>query len=248
MDYDKLEIATVYDEARSFSREGLQRWLDLLSRDAGLVPGALVVDLGCGTGRFSEPLAEHFGARVIGVDPSRKMLDVARQKLRSNRVVFQAASGQSLPLAEASADMVFMSMVFHHLDSRAEVANECRRILRDGGRVCMRNTTREADFPHRHFFPAIQPLIDTELPTRDQVRHVFERAGFRLAVHEIVCQVVAHNWPSFVYKSSLRADSFLARLSDEDFEAGMTALRAHAAGTSPDGAVVEELDWFVFTK
>jgi len=248
MDYDKSEMATVYDEARSLTPEGLRQWLDLLSRDARLLPGALVVDLGCGTGRFSEPLAEHFGVRVIGLDPSQKMLDLARRKLRSNRVVFQAASAQSLPLAEGSADMVFMSMVFHHLDNAAEVAKECRRILREGGRVCMRNPTREADVPKRHFFPAIQPLIDTELPTRDGARNAFEGAGFKLAVHEIVRQVVAPNWPSFVHKTSLRADSFLARVSDEDFEAGMTALRAHAAHTSPDEAVVEEVDWYVFTK
>jgi ubiquinone/menaquinone biosynthesis C-methylase UbiE len=248
MDYDKSNIAAVYEEARSFSPEGLQQWLDLLSRDAGLVPDALVVDLGCGTGRFSEPLAEHFGARVIGVDPSRKMLDLARRKRRSDRVEFRAASAQSLPVAEGSADMVFMSMVFHHLHHPTEVAKECLRILRDGGRVCMRNTTREADFTHRHFFPAMQPLIETDLPTRHQVRNIFEQAGFTLAVHEIVRQVVARNWPSFVHKSSLRADSFLARLSDEDFEAGMAALRAHAARTSPSSSVAEEVDWYVFTK
>lgn len=248
MDYDKSEIATVYDEARSLAPEALRQWLDLLSRDAGLVSGALVVDLGCGTGRFSEPLAEEFRVRVIGLDPSQKMLDLARQKLRSNRVTFQAASAQSLPLAKDSIDMVFMSMVFHHFDNPAEVAKECRRVLRDGGQVCMRNTTREADFPHRHFFPAIQPVIDTELPARDHVRHVFERAGFTLVVHDVVSHVVAPNWLSFVHKSSLRADSFLARLSDEDFEVGMAALRVHAAGTAPDVAVAEELDWFVFTK
>jgi ubiquinone/menaquinone biosynthesis C-methylase UbiE len=242
MDYDRSEIATVYDEARGFAPGGLRQWLDLVSRDSSLVPDALVADLG------SEPLAEQFGVQVIGLDTSQKMLDLARQKARSNRVVFREASAQSLPLAEGSADMVFMSMVLHHFDNAAEVANECRRILREGGRVCMRNTTREADFPHRYFFPAIQPLIDTELPTRDQVKHVFERAGFTLAVHEIVRQIVAPNWPSFVHKSSLRADSFLARISDEGFAHGMAALRAHAARTSPDEAVVEELDWYVFTK
>ena len=248
MDYDQSEVAAVYDQARSLSLEGLQQWLDLLSRDAGLLPDAVVVDLGCGTGRFSEPLAEHFGVRVIGVDPSQKMLDLARRKLRSNRVVFQASSAQSLPLTEGSADMVFMSMVFHHLDNAAEVAKECRRILHDGGRVCMRNTTREADVPKRHFFPAIQPLIDTELPTRDEARNAFEGAGFKLAVHEIVRQVVAPNWPSFVHKTSLRADSFLARISDEDFESGMAALRTYVTEISHDVAVVEELDWYVFTK
>src|SRR5262245_59874645 len=113
MDYDRSEIATVYDAARGFSPDRLRHWLILLSRDAGLAPGALVIDVGCGTGRFSEPLAEHLGARVIGVDPSQKMLEFARRKRRSSRVDFQLASAQSLPIADATADLVFMSMVLH---------------------------------------------------------------------------------------------------------------------------------------
>jgi ubiquinone/menaquinone biosynthesis C-methylase UbiE len=39
-----------------------------------------VLDLGCGTGRFSEALAAQFDAHVIGLDPSLKMLQVAREK------------------------------------------------------------------------------------------------------------------------------------------------------------------------
>jgi ubiquinone/menaquinone biosynthesis C-methylase UbiE len=248
MDYDKSDIADVYDEARSFSTEGLRRWLDLLSRDGNLTQGSLVVDLGCGTGRFTEPLADHFGVRVVGIDPSHKMLDVARRKLRSERVYFEQASARSLPFATGSVDMVFMSMVFHHFPNATAVAIECRRVLRVGGRVCVRNTTRECDFPHRHFFPAILPLIESELPTRNQVRCVFASTGFTLVKHEIIKQRVAHDWPSFAHKSSLRADSFLARVPDTDFEAGMAALRAHAADAAANEAVAEDLDWYVFTR
>ena len=49
-------------------------------------------------------------------------------------------------------------------------------------------------------------------------------------------------------KSALRADSFLARLSNESFDAGMAGLRAHAAEIDPGEAVTEEIDWFVFSK
>jgi hypothetical protein len=58
----------------------------------------------------------------------------------------------------------------------------------------------------------------------------------------------------FVQKSSLRADSLLARLSelarlsDEDYEAGMTGLKAHAAAAETDETVVEDIDLFVFRK
>jgi hypothetical protein len=126
------------------------------------------------------------------------------------------------------------------------VAKECRRVLRDGGHVCIRNSTRAADFPHRHFFPTMRPLIESELPARNDIRCVFSAAGFTPVVHEIVRQVVAPNWPTFVRKSSVRADAFLARLPNEDFSAGMAKL--HGYSGNQDDAVTEEIDWFVFTK
>lgn len=248
MDYDNSMISMVYDEARSLSAEGLDLWLGLVARDAGPREGSLIVDLGCGTGRFSQPMAERFSAQVIGLDPSEKMLEVARKKWQTDRVEFRQAPAHALPLPVGSADIVFMSMVFHHLDDSCAAARECHRILRQGGRICIRNTTREAEFPHRHFFPAIHPLIETMLPTRGDVTKVFVAAGLVPTVHAIVKQVVTRDWPTFVQKSSLRADSFLARISDQDFEAGMAALRSHAASADPSEAVVEDLDWYVFTK
>jgi ubiquinone/menaquinone biosynthesis C-methylase UbiE len=153
MDYDKSGIATVYDEARTFSSEGLRQWLDLISRDARPAPGSLVLDVGCGTGRFAEPLADHFGVRVLGIDPSRTMLDVARPKLRSDRVTFEQAPAQAMPLAAGSIDMVFMSMVFHHFPDARAVARECHRVLRPRGWGCVRNTTQECDLSTPTFLP-----------------------------------------------------------------------------------------------
>jgi ubiquinone/menaquinone biosynthesis C-methylase UbiE len=248
MDYDKSDIASVYDDARAFAPEVLPQWLDVLSAHLAGRVISLIIDLGCGTGRFTEPLAEHFSARVIGIDPSQKMLDQARRKLRSDRVIFKRASAEAFPIADDSVDMVFMSMVFHHFANPATVAEECRRVLRDAGYIFIRNSTREGDFPSRHFFPAMQPLIESDLPTRSDVRSVFETAGLTTAAHEIVKQTVANSWQQFVQKSALRADSFLARLSDADFEAGMTKLRVHSANADMNEPVVEEIDLFVFAK
>ncbi len=246
MDYDGADIAHVYDKARTLAPEALRFWLSLVARDAAPAPGSTIIDLGCGTGRFSEPLAEHFSARVIGIDPSSKMLEQARQKVQSDRVVFERASAEALPVADASVDLVFMSMIFHHLDDAAGVARECRRVLRDGGHVALRNTTRETDFPKYQFFPAIEPIVARELPPRGRIAELFENAGLRPSVHEIVRQAVAEDWQGYAHKTSLRADSFLSRISDEDFAAGMAALRAHAAQAPAGEAVTEEVDWFVF--
>ena len=97
-------------------------------------------------------------------------------------------------------------------------------MLRPGGHVCVRTVTRDGDFPHRRFFPT----AEAGLPARLEVETVFAGAGFALVAHEAVTQMVAASWPEFVAKIALRAYSTLASLSDQEFEAGMAALRSHS--------------------
>jgi len=56
MDYDKSDIAATYDEARELGPARQRRWRDLLAAHVDRGTISLVVDLGCGTGRFSKIL------------------------------------------------------------------------------------------------------------------------------------------------------------------------------------------------
>ena len=248
MDYDQSGIATTYDEARALTPERRRRWQRLLSVHVDRTAVSLVIDLGCGTGRFSEMLATELGARVIGLDPSEKMIDQTRRKPATSPVVFGRASAHALPLMDGCVDLVFMSQIYHHLPDPAAVARECRRVLRVGGYVCVRTGTRENDVVVPNFFPAVRTMLDVDLPSGDEIRSNLAIAGFSPTYHEVVTEVVAPDWLSFVRKSALRADSFLARLPDSEFDQGMAALRAHSANINPAAAVTEEIDWFVFTK
>jgi SAM-dependent methyltransferase len=247
MDYDQSSIATAYDEARALTPARRRRWQGLLSTHVDRAAISLAVDLGCGTGRFCEMLASELGAQVIGLDPSEKMIDQARLKVATSPVVFGRASAHKLPLPDGCVDLVFMSQIYHHLPDPAAVARECRRVLRVGGYVCIRTGTRENDVVVPSFFPAVRAMLDADLPSRDEIRSNFAAAGFTPKHHEIVTEIVAPDWPSFVRKSALRADSFLARLSRTEFDQGMAALRAHSANVNPEEAVTEQIDWFVFT-
>jgi len=126
MDYDQSGIATTYDEARALTPARRRRWQRLLSAHVDRTAISLVVDLGCGTGRFSEMLAAELGARVIGLDPSEKMINQARLKTATSPVVFGRASAHELPLMDGCVDLVFMSQIYHHLPDPAAVARECR--------------------------------------------------------------------------------------------------------------------------
>lgn len=130
MDYDATAIPAVYDRARSHGPEMLDLWMRTIAVHVGDLPISTILDLGCGTGRFTDALATSFGAAVIGIDPSGKMLGQARAKAIQGRVRYVRSSGESLPLADQSIDLIFMSMVFHHFTNRRAVAEECRRVLR----------------------------------------------------------------------------------------------------------------------
>ena len=54
MNYDETTIATTYDTARGHTRGVMRQWLDLVAEHMPVAP-QLIVDVGCGTGRFSEP-------------------------------------------------------------------------------------------------------------------------------------------------------------------------------------------------
>jgi len=74
-------------------------------------------------------------------------------------------------------------------------------------------------------------IVETELPCRNAL---FEGAGLTLAAYEHVRHPVAASWQDFADKFALRTDTFVDRLPDAEFAAGIAALRAHAARHAGD--------------
>ncbi len=101
-------------------------------------PGLRVVDVGCGTGNAALEAARR-GARVIGVDPATRLLEVAAERARAEglEVSWQAGSGGALPLPDASVDaaVAIFSIIFAPDPERCIA--ELRRVVRPGGRVLM---------------------------------------------------------------------------------------------------------------
>src|SRR5205807_5654130 len=102
---------------------------DLLVRE-GELHGRRVLEVGCGTGRLAEALADRAAARVWAVDPSAEMLEVAR--VRAPSVRFRRAAAERLPFRDGWFDRAVMTLVVHVLD-RPRAFAELRRVLRPDG-------------------------------------------------------------------------------------------------------------------
>jgi ubiquinone/menaquinone biosynthesis C-methylase UbiE len=88
MDYDKTEIATRYDKARALEPGTLRLWKNTLAAHVDQTLISLVIDLGSGTGRFSELLATHFGSEQIKLNcsmvPVTKSIVPAQERVRAS--------------------------------------------------------------------------------------------------------------------------------------------------------------------
>jgi ubiquinone/menaquinone biosynthesis C-methylase UbiE len=246
-EYDRTSIPASYDSGRDHGPAVLRLWMDAVAAHLDSVTPARILDLGCGTGRFSDALSVHFHAEVIGVDPSRKMLAQARQKRTEGVVHYEVGSAEAIPVKAQSVDLIFMSMSYHHFSDPLAAALECRRVLRNEGFVFVRTGSREQieSYPYYPFFPETHTILREVLPTSSEMRNVFEDAGFRFVAHDIITQTIAPSWQVYADKLATGADSVLARLSEQDFERGIAAVRRHNAD-DPDHPITEPIDLLVF--
>lgn len=138
-------VGRVYEELKpaelcwSFATAGVE--LCKLVIDGTIPRGSTVVDLGCGQGTEAVFLAAH-GMRVVGIDRMPGALRMAAGLSRHYGVEPLWLQGDilAIPLADACADVVNDSFIFHNLrdEARPVYAGEVARILRPGGLFVLR--------------------------------------------------------------------------------------------------------------
>ncbi len=93
-----------------------------------------LLDLGCGGGYLSEEFAKD-GYAVTGLDPSGRSLEAAQSHALSCGLAIEyvQGSGENLPFADASFDIVACCDVLEHVDDVGAVISECSRVLKPNG-------------------------------------------------------------------------------------------------------------------
>jgi ubiquinone/menaquinone biosynthesis C-methylase UbiE len=99
-----------------------------------LPPGAIVVDVGCGTGRAVAELADH-AARAIGVDLDPSMVTTAHGRYPDIDV--RVADAVELPLGDGELHGYRADKLYHVLSDPGAALTEARRVLVPGGRIAL---------------------------------------------------------------------------------------------------------------
>ncbi len=108
---------------------------------AHVSPGARVLDVGCGEGRFTEALAER-GVRVMGIDVAEEPLRRARSR-QPELDLRRVEPAGAWPLADVSFDVVWAGEVIEHVADTAAWLSEVRRVLRSGGVLVLSTPAHE---------------------------------------------------------------------------------------------------------
>jgi ubiquinone/menaquinone biosynthesis C-methylase UbiE len=196
-----LRVFQSRDQTRAYYNK-ISRFYDLLSdrseapmRKAGLDllqprAGEKILEIGFGTGRTLAALARAVGSegKVFGIDLSDRMVRLAKKNLIKSgllqRVRLRCGDATQLPYTAGSIDAVFISFTLELFDTPEipNVLNECKRVLRSGGRIVVIGMSKESarepligvfEWTHKYFpnFIDCRPIY---------VRKVVENAGFKI--------------------------------------------------------------------
>lgn len=203
-------IAPAYDFMNTAMTMGLHhRWRDRALRAAAerMPAPSDILDIATGTGDVAIRMADIFrSARVTGVDLSRGMLKLAKQKLYQlppsvgERVQFEVGDSLALQYSNRSFDLVTVAYGVRNFEHLVQGLDEMHRVLRPGGTLCIVELSVPVNpvvrsgynLYSRHIIPAIGRMVSGDskaytylpqsiaaAPQRDDMALILRKCGFR---------------------------------------------------------------------
>ena len=131
---------------------------------------ALILDYGCGNGRFTLELANFICGRAIGVDPIKALLDMAP---KGQNVKYVLTHEGEIPLHSETVDIVWVCLVMGGITDEQllkRTINEIRRVLKSDGLLFLSENTSEV--PNTHYWKYIPVEVYKELFYFADLRHI----------------------------------------------------------------------------
>ena len=194
----------------------------------------LYLDIGCGTGNYTIVLANK-GINFYGVEPSAKMLDIARS--RDRRISWLTGNAEKLPTNDNLFDGVIATLTIHHWNDLKKAFREIHRVLKHGGKLVIFTATPEQmkGYWLNYYFPKMLEDSILQMPSLDMIKNAATDAGFAVTGTEKyfiqdnlqdLFLYAGKNKPRFYLDEQVRRgiSSFSALANDDEVEHGLSIL------------------------
>lgn len=242
-------FAEQFDRGRGLSAAKQVLWLSLFEKYLGLGKSSRVLDVGCGTGRFSIPIANQFECLVVGIDPSMSMLTKAKAKCPEG-VEWLRGKGEAMPFSDSAFDVCLASQVVQHFHDMFQAFGEIYRVLQPSGRVGIRISSHaqlETILDYR-FFPSGLQLERKRLPDIQIVRNMLLTAGFGQLEECIVRQPLFESADDYLAKLRSRYASFLLLISEDEYQTGLEEAAKYLCKHEPAADKYADITFIVGSK
>lgn len=169
-------IAPKYDmmnDVLSFRRH--KAWRKFTMRKMDIKPGHESLDLGCGTCDWTIALAKASGgAKTVGLDFSRNMLDIGQTKIDklglNEQITLVQGNAMQLPFADNTFDFVTIGFALRNMPDYVQVLKEMKRVVKPGGKIVCLELSKPTWQPFKglyyFYFQQLLPLLGKWLVKR----------------------------------------------------------------------------------
>jgi len=160
---------------------------DAICRYAGIGAGSSALEIGCGPGQATEPMARR-GLRITAVELGQNMARLVADRVRDLDVVVHVAPFEEWPLPPEPFDLVYSASAFHWIAPEVRYTKTAAA-LRDGGALALCWNRQVASDDDDGFSEALQAIYDTEAP--ELGRDYLHRSSEKQLRQEYIVQIEA---------------------------------------------------------
>ena len=216
---DYSQIAEYYDKLRPPMAD---IWLSKIIEYGKINEESRVLEIGCGTGRFTLRIAVLKSAIFCALDSSVEMLRRAVGKDKERKIRWVLGDAHKLPFKYDCFDCIYMTLVLHHIEYKALALEEIHRTLNSKG-TCVIMTKSHSQLKESifHDFPGLTAIDLKRFPSTLFIKNLMAEIGFRkihsrLGQHDEDYRLTAE----FLNRVRNKYISTLALLSEDGFRRG----------------------------
>lgn len=215
-------ISKIYDQVRN---EELVVVQELLC-DTEFSKETTILDIGCGTGNYTNIIEKITNAKVYGLDASEGMLEKA--KIKNSNITFVLGDACSLPFEENYFSLIYMTDVIHHIPDIDKMHSEISRVLKKNGKLCIiTQSHRQIDKRYMsEFFPATAIVDKQRYPDIEQIISSAKKNNLKFIKENTIGEdqeiELGKHYLELIEKKGY---SMLHLISEEEFNTGLQTVK-----------------------